>query len=163
MKDRKHNRILFSWILSLVLILVTSVSNATWQCPDGTPCSLDCPYLQGKTATKSNSQKSDNPHCSQCKPAISATLFQISLHSGVKSATPCLSCSPPQCQIKISSHQIATQSEKFQIAVSHSVIISPDAIYVFTEFAVAIFSEPNILVTQNLLRPYSARAPPLSL
>lgn len=157
---RTYNRIVWSWLVVLALLMMTLPSGASWQCLNGTPCPANCPMLRDQKAVKALSCVSPaTAHCSHCAPSSLAT--HVAGRQKLKSV-----CATPVCVLRYSSHPTSSLTHK-QMLTLPLLALPPPAPFpvalVCTEPTSLSVSAPLLFYPQRFLRPTSGRAPPVWL
>lgn len=158
-----NNRKWVGWLLTLTLLFLTLPSGAAWQCLDGTPCTSNCPMLQGSHSHNVSCKaltKNSCSHCSLCTPAA-ATRVTISRHAAS------LSCTSSKCVVKVSEHPASTLQHGLDLPLPLLALPPPApahlrSIVIESTFHIT-FPIRLCFYPQRFLRPASGRAPPVSI
>lgn len=156
MKTVHHNLRWVSSLLALAILLVSSVSGASWQCLDGSPCPMSHHRVQTATAPAPIRQLLDSGQkCSHCQGGA----------SGVRTHTRSTACATtPHCVLRASRLPGASLQTP-QIAFTDLLALQPtNLLYVVTtgshlNVPPAEPSTPSLLCWQQP----ASRAPPTLL
>lgn len=140
-----------SWAVIIVFTLVASISNASWQCPDGTPCPNSCSMMRAHPSA--HGSRPGEAHCSRC-PAETTVMT-------VGHGLP--GCTTPRCIFRSNDRPDASISRGVTIPLASADLI-PVAPVEAPQAAAVFVDRYNLgFFPQHFLRSHFGRSPPTAI
>ena len=153
-----YNRKWVCWSLAIALLLMGTVSRASWQCLDGKPCDANCQMQHRIEGNMSVCTAPKSERCSYCH-----TTSMLTLAATQKGKSGC-ACTTPQCVMHVSDHPASSLQNGVKWVSPLWALLPP--VTAFAPISIKSASISTSILSfypQRFLRILSGRAPPIVL